>query len=184
MANLLLASRGITPPLMVGQNQATNYINRHDILKTAYFWKYNKQQAKCEDPTIISKWFNRIRAVTAQYGILLEDTFNFNKTRYIMGVIVTVKVVIGTLTHYIVYIQPRNREQITTVKYISTTGQALLSMLIFIRKVYISTQYITNLPSRQTIALSKNRQINNKLRYHQLMEIFNLYTYNRIVGRY
>ena len=30
--------------------------------------------------------------------MLLEDTFNFNKTGYIIGVIVTAKVVIGTLT--------------------------------------------------------------------------------------
>ena len=42
MANLLLASRGITPLLMVGQNWVTNYINRHNILKTAYFQKYDK----------------------------------------------------------------------------------------------------------------------------------------------
>ena len=42
MANLLLASRGITSSLIVGQNWVTNYINRHNILKTAYFWKYNK----------------------------------------------------------------------------------------------------------------------------------------------
>ena len=130
------------------------------------------------------KQFNRIRAVITQYSMLLEDTFNFNKTRYIIGIIVIAKVVIGILTYYTIYIQPGNREQITIVKYISAIGQALLSILIFASKVYLSTQYITNLPSRQTIVLSENRQTNNKLRYYWLTEIFNPYTRNRKVGRY
>ena len=90
----------------------------------------------------------------------------------------------GILTHYTIYIQPRNREQITIVKYISAIGQALLSILIFASKVYLSTQYITNLPSGQTIALSENRWINNKLGYYQLIEIFNPYICNCKVGRY
>ena len=145
---------------------------------------YNKQWAKCEDPITISKWFNRIQAVTAQYGILLEDTFNFNKTGYVIGIIATVKVVTGTLTHHTIYIQPGNRKQITIIKYISTIGQALLSILIFASKVYLSTQYTTNLPFGQTIALSENGWTNNKLRYHWLTEIFNPYTRNRTVGRY
>ena len=147
MANLLLASYGITPPLMVGQNWTINYINRHNILKTAYFWKYNKQQVKWEDPITISKWFNCVQAVMAQYGILSEDTFNFNKTRYAMGVIATAKVVMGILTHCTVYIQPGNREQITAVKCISAVKQALPSILIFAGKVHLSTQYTTDLPS-------------------------------------
>ena len=42
IANLLLASRGITPLPTVGQNWAINYVSRYDILKTAYFWKYDK----------------------------------------------------------------------------------------------------------------------------------------------
>ena len=37
MANLLLASRSIAPPLTVGQNWVTNYINQHNTLKTAFF---------------------------------------------------------------------------------------------------------------------------------------------------
>ena len=72
--------------------------------------KHNKQRAKCEDPIIIFKWFNCIQAVTAQYSILLEDTFNFNETGYIIGVIATAKVVIGILTHCTVYIWPRNKK--------------------------------------------------------------------------
>ena len=166
MANLLLASRGITPPPTVGQNWAINYINQHNTLKTAYFRKYNKQQAKCKDPTTIFKQFDYIRAVTAQYNILSEDTFNFNKTRYAIGVIATAKVIIGILTYCTIYIQPRNRKWITTVKCISAIKQALPSIFIFAGKVHLFIQYITDLPSGWTIALNKNGWTNNKLKYH------------------
>jgi hypothetical protein len=37
MVNLLLANRGTSPPLTVGQNWATNYVKRYNTLKTAYF---------------------------------------------------------------------------------------------------------------------------------------------------
>jgi hypothetical protein len=94
---------------------------------------------KYKNPTIISKWFNCVQAITAQYNILLENTFNFNKTRYAMGVIVIAKVITETSTHYTIHIRPRNREWITTVKYISATEWVLSSMLIFAGKVYIST---------------------------------------------
>ena len=39
-----------------------------------------------------------------------------------MGVIATVKVIMGTSTHHTIHIQPRNREWITAVKYISAVG--------------------------------------------------------------
>ena len=90
----------------------------------------------------------------------------------------------GILTHYTIYIQPRNREWITAVKYIFAVKQALPSILIFAGKVHISTQYTTDLPSKWTIALSKNGWTNDKLRYHQLTEIFNPYTHNHTVGCY
>ena len=101
-----------------------------------------------------------------------------------MGVIATVKVVTGILTHRTVYIQPGNRKWITAVKCISAVGWALPSMLIFAGKVYISTWYTIDLPSGWTIALSENGWTNDKLGYHWLTEIFNPYTRTHTVGRY
>ena len=57
-------------------------------------------------------------------------------------------------------------------------------MLFRSGKVYLSTWYITNLPSKWTIVLSKNGWTNDKLGYHWLTEIFDPYTRNRKVGRY
>ena len=94
---------------------------------------------KYKDLITISKWFNCIQAIIAQYGILPENTFNFNETKYAMGVIATVKVITGILMYHTIHIQPGNREWITTVKYISTVGWALSSMLIFASKIHLST---------------------------------------------
>lgn len=45
------------------------------------------QRVKYEDPKVISKRFALIWNVKAKYGILDEDTYNFNKTGFIMGII-------------------------------------------------------------------------------------------------
>ena len=101
-----------------------------------------------------------------------------------MGVIAIAKVVTETLTHHTIHIQPRNREWITAVKYISATGWALLFILIFAGKVHIFIWYLTNLPFGWTIALSENGWTNDKLGYYWLTEIFDPYTHNCMVGRY
>ena len=60
----------------------------------AYSRRYNYKRAQCEDPKIMKKWFNQVQITIMQYGITYEDIYNFDKTRYIMGLTVTIKVVI------------------------------------------------------------------------------------------
>ncbi|ODM17099.1 hypothetical protein SI65_07498 [Aspergillus cristatus] len=58
MANILLSKHGDTNIKTVGVNWATNFIKRHDELKTRFSRRYNHQRAKCEDPKIIKEWFD------------------------------------------------------------------------------------------------------------------------------
>jgi hypothetical protein len=53
MANLLLAARGSTTVLSVGENWVTNFVKRHPILSSRFLKGYNYARAKCEDPQII-----------------------------------------------------------------------------------------------------------------------------------
>lgn len=55
MANLLLASRGSTPVLSVGENWVTKFVKRHPDLSSRFSRSYNYERAKCEDPKIISE---------------------------------------------------------------------------------------------------------------------------------
>lgn len=91
MANILLTQRGITPVQTVGEKWVYNFIKRRDELKTRFSRRYNYQRAKCEDPKIIQDWFNRIQITIMQYGIALEDIYNFDETGFAMGLVATAK---------------------------------------------------------------------------------------------
>jgi hypothetical protein len=47
----------------------------------------------CEDRQQIEDWFRRVRNTVAKYGILQDDTYNFDETGFQIGVISTSKVV-------------------------------------------------------------------------------------------
>jgi hypothetical protein len=93
MARLLLAER--KQPAYVGKAWVTTFINRHDSIKSKCNRKYDYQRSLCEDPVLIRAWFERVQYTKAEYGILDDDTYNFDETGFQMGVISTAKVVTG-----------------------------------------------------------------------------------------
>ena len=76
MADLLLAARGIAPVQTVGENWVTNYIKRHSELSSRFSRRYNYERAKCEDPKIISEWFNLVQKLYSNTASILT-TFMF-----------------------------------------------------------------------------------------------------------
>ncbi|KAL2126388.1 hypothetical protein VTI74DRAFT_1012 [Chaetomium olivicolor] len=44
-------------------------------------------RAKSEDPKVISEWFALVRNTRAKYGIVDDDIYNFDETRFIIGMI-------------------------------------------------------------------------------------------------
>lgn len=45
---------------------------------------------------MISEWFDLVRRIKATYGIINEDTYNFNETGFLMGKISSQLVVTGS----------------------------------------------------------------------------------------
>jgi len=58
-------------------------------LKIKFNQKYNHLRALCKDPEIISGWFQLVENTKAKYSILDKDTWNFNKSGFQIGVILT-----------------------------------------------------------------------------------------------
>ena len=142
MANLLLSARGLTNIQPIGKNWAYTFIKRRNELKTTYLRRYNYQRAKCEDPKIMREWFNLVQITIMQYGIATKDIYNFDKTRYAIGLTATTKVVTRTdLYGKRQVIQPGNHEWVTSIEYISSTGWALPPCIIFKGKVHIEGWY-------------------------------------------
>jgi hypothetical protein len=86
MANSLRAERQLGH---VGINWPNTFVKRRPELTTKFNRKYDYKRALCEDSEIIQGWFRLVANIKAKYGILDEDTFNFDESGFMMGQIST-----------------------------------------------------------------------------------------------
>src|SRR5450432_3930159 len=188
MANLLIEKRSDSSQGSgsgVGKLWVHNFVQRHQALTSRYNRKYDYQRAKCEDPAIIREWFHLVRNTIAKYGILDEDIYNFDETGFQMGVITTAKVITGAeRSNRPVSIQPGNREWVTAIDCISSSGWSLPPVIIFEGKVHQSTWYTEALPLDWTIGVSENGWTDDKLGLVWLQNVFEKHTAHRIKGNY
>lgn len=145
MANSLLADRNAPP---VGKRWTHNFIKRQPELKTRIFRRYDYQRAKCEDPTIIRGWFRLIQNTIAKYSIRSDDIWNFNETGFMMGLIQSGMVIIGSERQgRPKSVQPGNREWITAIPAINAKGQSIPPFIISSGQYHLANWYReSNLP--------------------------------------
>jgi hypothetical protein len=186
MANLLLAERGSTPVQTVGEKWVYNFIQRRPELKTAWSRQYDYKRADSENPVAAKAWFDRLQIIIMQHGIIPEDIYNFDETGYAMGLTATAKVV----TRAEMYgkrqvIQPGNREWVTSIECINSTGWALPPCIIFKGRTHIEGWYQDpNLPSDWRIEVSENVWTTDKIGLRWLQNLFIPATNGRTTGRY
>ncbi|KKA22176.1 Transposase [Rasamsonia emersonii CBS 393.64] len=158
MANIILRTDNPTGYTPIGKNWVSALIKRRDEIRSQFARKYNYERAKCEDPKVIQQWFEQLQKVRLQYGILDEDIFNFDETGFAMGVIATTKVVSrSNMPGKPHLIQPGNREWVTTIECINSSGWSLPSCIIFKGKVHIEGWFEEGLlPSDWRIEISQN----------------------------
>lgn len=132
MANLLLAERSkTTTPPTVGKNWVQAFVQRHDELRSRYNRKYDYERAKCEDPAELRRWFQHVKDIIAEHGIVVDDQYNFDETGFQMGVIATARVITGTdRAGRPRTTQPGNREWVTAIEAISAAGFAIPPFII------------------------------------------------------
>ena len=143
MADVLLATRGQNPPLQpVGKNQVSRFINTQPELQTKQNRKFYSQRAKCEDLKIIGPQFKLVEETRQAYSILNKDTYNFNKTRYIIGIAITLKVITSSNTiGRVITIQLGNYKWVIAIKAVNATRQSILPFIILVGKLYQAAQY-------------------------------------------
>jgi hypothetical protein len=186
MANILLMKRGSTTTQTVGEKWVYNFINRHEEIKTRFSRRYNHQRAKCEDPKIILEWFNRVQITMMQHGIAPEDMYNFDETGFAMGLVATAKVVTrAEMLGRPFLIQPGNREWVTSIECVNSTGWVLPPCIIFKGKVHIEGWYQdTALPADWRIEVSDNGWTTDQIGLRWLQKVFIPATTSRTTGRY
>lgn len=186
MANLLLSQRGFTSSQSIGKNWAYSFIKRRNEIKTTFSRQYNYQRTKCKDPKIIKEWFQRVQITIMQYGIVTEDIFNFDETGYAMGLTATAKVV--TRAEYCgkrQVVQPGNREWVTTIECINSTGWALSPCIIFKGKLHMEAWYEDpRIPKDWRIKVSDNGWTTDPIGLRWLQKVFIPQTTRRTTGSY
>jgi hypothetical protein len=113
MANLLYAKRNAPP---IRTNWVWNFIKQQPELRTWSFRRYDYQRARCKDPIVINAWFSLMANIITKYSIRSDDTHNFDKTGFMMGIIASRMVIIGIERHgNPKKIQPRNHEWVIVI---------------------------------------------------------------------
>lgn len=161
MANHLLASRGGG---QVGRLWPHNFVQRTPQLKMRFNCKYSYKRALCEDPSIISAWFELVRNTISKYGITEHDIYNFDETGFQMGVIATAKVVTGSeRRHRPKAIQPGEREWVTVIQGASAQGWALPPFIIFAGTYHLAAWYEEDFPANWAFSISENGWTTNEI---------------------
>ena len=108
------------------------------------------------------------------------DIYNFDETGFQMGVISTAKVITASdRALRPVMIQPGNREWVTAIECINSSGWSLPSMIILKGKLHISSWYLNSLPREWTIAVSDNGWTTDELGLKWLTDVFQPQTKDR-----
>ena len=127
MANQLLAARGGG---QVGENWVTTFIRRKPELKSKLTRQRDLQRVLCSNVGVISPWFDLVRNVKAKYGILDDDTYNFDETGFAMGTGNRVKVVTASESRtQPIGVQQGDREWVTFIAGINAMGWAIAPYL-------------------------------------------------------
>jgi hypothetical protein len=161
MADRLLRERGSKA---VGKNWVDNFIKRTPELRTRWSRPYDRQRAACEDSAIIKPWFTLVQNMKAKYGIVDEDMYNFDESGFLLGKISSQLVVTGLeRPGKAKKLQPGDREWVTLVQGVGSTGRVIPPFLIFAGKVLISNWFTEHLPRDWVIQVSPMGWINNDL---------------------
>lgn len=180
MANKLLAERHRDP---VGKLWPDNFIKRTPELKTRWTRRYDRQRALNEDSQALEAWFKLVRSTKAKYGILDQDTFNFDETGFMMGVISSQLVVTGAHRRgKAKLVQPGSRVWTTVIQGINASGWAIPPYIIFVGKAHLSAWYEDKtIPRDWVLGVSDNGWTTNA---HGIawLKHFNEHTKTRTVG--
>ena len=91
---------------------------------------------------VISPWFDLVQNVEANYGILDEDTYNFDETGFTIGIGNRVKVVTASERRtQPIGVQQGDREWVTFIAGVNAMGWAISPFLILKAKNHDASWY-------------------------------------------
>ncbi|EED21178.1 pogo transposable element, putative [Talaromyces stipitatus ATCC 10500] len=176
MANILLAQRD---PTKIPEK-------RQPDLKAKFARRLSYSRALCEDPVVIGGFFEEIKQLKEEYGIADEDIYNFDETGFAMGISSTAKVICSSdRSGKPSLIQPGNREWVTIVECVGSTGTVVPPLIIFKSGTNRAECYTSpKLPPDWSITHSPNGWTSDEIGLQWLERIFEPKTRPLTVGTY
>ena len=188
MAEYLTSHRGTSGSIRpIGKNWVYRFTDRHPALKKYRTRNKNYKRARQERFSVIQPWFQRIRDIKEQYGIVDADCHNFDETGFAMGVITgSATKAVGSSDNItrIAISQPGSRTWITTIESVSATGQIIPPFIILPGKTHMRSWYEQPglLPDTR-LEISDNGWTNDELGLEWIKH-FDKHTRNQVVGIY
>lgn len=123
--------------------------------------------------------------IIAKYDITLADIYNFDETGFMMGVIASGMVVMGSERRgKAKSVQPGNREWVTVIQAINGEGWAIAPFIVVAGQYHITSWYQeSNLLGDWAIATTQNGWTNNEIGVEWLKH-FDQHTKTGSNGRY
>jgi hypothetical protein len=179
MADTICRARG---GMAVGVNWAANFIKRTPALEVKLGRTYECQRKLCEDPEVIRAWFELVKNTVNKYGILPEDTYNFDESGFQMGQISASKVVtaadrLGRPKQ----IKPTNTEWVTLIQGVCADGSLIPPFLVLKGKEFNHTWFHQGLPPTWTFSVSPNGWTTNQIGL-QWIQHFEKHTRSKTFG--
>ncbi|EDN95953.1 hypothetical protein SS1G_12159 [Sclerotinia sclerotiorum 1980 UF-70] len=136
---LMRRMKGITPASEYRQKQhKITKIEEEVIIQHII----DMDEALCEDPKLINKWFQLFKNIKAKYGIQECDIWNFDETGFMMGVISSSMVITSAdRRSKSKGIQPGNREWSTAIVCGNTTGENIPPYLLVQGQMHLANWY-------------------------------------------
>jgi hypothetical protein len=173
MAAEFLRAKSDTKDL--GLHWTDNFLRRYPMLKSKFVSGLDKERALAQDPSILMAWFELFKSTILKYDIHLDDIYNMDEKGVMMGDIGKVKVIISRdeRQHYMT--QCGNREWVSLIECISTSGRLLPPWIIFKGKQHQKAWYNSLKKGGNPdgfIALSENGWTDNELGLQWLKQCF------------
>jgi hypothetical protein len=162
-----------------------NFVKRQPDLTTRFQRRYDYQRARCEDPIVLLNLFRLVQNTIAKYGIRPDDTWNFDETGFMMGMISSGVVVTGAERRgKPKSVKPGNREWVTAIQAINAEGQAIPPFIVVAGQYHLANWYReSNLPGDWATTTTQNGWTDNETGLEWLKH-FDRCTTDRSVGSY
>jgi hypothetical protein len=156
----------------VGINWVPRFLHRHPELKSKVGRKIESLRIQNTTPEALAEWFEVFRRVQTTYGVKPDNIWNMDETGIALGVC-TNQIVVGSSTTKFSYVRtPENREWVSIIEAISTTGSCVRPLVIFKGKSLQTTWFRPNNVPDWLYTSSANGWTSNDIGLRWLRDIF------------